>query len=260
MQRSVGVVVPAYDPVVDRLVDYLSALEDRLDPDALHVELDAPDSETLAALEDAPCTVHAVDARRGKGAAITCGFEHLDTDVLAFADADGATPADSIADVVEPVVAARAALAVGSRRHPDADVRSHQTVARRYLGDGFAFLARTLLDVNLYDFQCGAKAIDREAWDQVRSHLYEPGFAWDLELIAMTNARGYRIAEVPVTWEDQPESTVSPVGTTVELAVSLVKSRHRAKRLTGDRLHSFISNRRSNSNPLVDSLARESDE
>ncbi len=260
MSRSVGVVIPAYEPVVDSLVDYLHALHDHLDPATVRVELDAPDASTVTALEDEPCTVHAVDRRRGKGAAITCGFEALDTDVLAFADADGATPAESIVDVVQPVVDGSAKLSVGSRRHPDANVLSHQTVARRYLGDGFAFLARTLLSVPLYDFQCGAKAIDAEAWASVRDHLYEPGFAWDIELVAMAGALGYEPVEVAVTWEDQPESTVSPVGTTLELGVSLLKSRHRMKRLQGSSLHRFVASRRSTSLSLVDRLGAETDE
>ncbi|WP_435335465.1 glycosyltransferase [Haloarchaeobius sp. TZWWS8] len=257
MSRSVGVVVPAYDPTLDTLVTYLHDLEDRLDPETILVELDDPDPETMAGLEDAPGQLHAVDARRGKGAAITCGFEHLDTDVLAFADADGATPAHSIADVVAPVRDGTVSLSVGSRRHPDADVRTHQTVARRYLGDGFALVARTLLGVDFYDFQCGAKAIDREAWTAVRDHLYEPGFAWDIELVAMTYALGFPAREVPVTWEDQPDSTVSPVGTTIELGISLLRSRHRAKQLRGSTVHSLIGDRQEDRPALVDRLAAE---
>ncbi|WP_435360581.1 glycosyltransferase [Haloarchaeobius sp. DFWS5] len=252
MSRSVGIVVPAYDPNVDTLVDFLHALTDRLDPAELVVELDAPTSAVVAALRDAPGRVYPADSRRGKGAAITCGFERLDTDVLAFADADGATPAHSIADVVEPVQKNHVGLSVGSRRHPEADVRSHQTFARRYLGDGFAWLARQALGVDFYDFQCGAKAIDAEVWNHVRDHLYEPGFAWDIELVAITTALGFSATEVPVTWEDQPESTVSPIGTTIELAVSLAKSRHRAQRLRGNPVHTFISARRQNRLALVE--------
>jgi hypothetical protein len=67
-------------------------------------------------------------------------------------------------------------------------VDSHQTYARRWLGHAFAYLARRLLDVPLSDFQCGAKALTADAWRAVRSHLYEAGFAWDLELIAVANA------------------------------------------------------------------------
>jgi glycosyltransferase involved in cell wall biosynthesis len=249
---TVGVVVPAYRPDVSTLERYVEALHAELDPEAIRIELDAPESGVESALEETSATVNAVPERRGKGAAITAGFEALNTDVLAFADADGSTPTGSIADVVAPVREGTADLAVGSRRHPDADVRSHQTVARRYLGDGFAWLARRLLDADLYDYQCGAKAIDREAWRRVRSHLYEAGFAWDIELVAMAAAIDCRIREVPVVWEDKPDSTVSPVDTVVEMGVALLAARHRSRLLREDPIHVTIAEHTSHPTPLID--------
>ena len=252
MDRSIGIVVPAYEPDVARLSAYVHALRSRLDPDEIHIEIDAPDPDVLAALDELPATVHPVADRRGKGAAVTCGFEALDTDVLVFADADGSTPPDSIADVLEPLLSDRADLGVGSRRHPDATIGSHQTYARRWLGDGFAWLARRLLDAKLYDYQCGAKAITAEAWAAVREHLYEPGFAWDIELIAIAAALDQRIEEVPITWHDQPDSTVSPVGTAIDLGRELLISRHRAKLIRNSSLHTAIASYRTEPSALVD--------
>jgi glycosyltransferase involved in cell wall biosynthesis len=258
MDCSVGVVVPAYRPDPARLSAYVRALDDRLAPEVVRIEIDDPKPETLDRLDDLPASaeLEAVPDRRGKGAAITAGFEALSTDVLAFADADGSTPADSIADVVDPVVAGTADLAAGSRRHPDATVASHQTFARRYLGDGFAFLARALLDVDLYDYQCGAKALTASTWRAIRSHLYEPGFAWDIELVAVAGALDREIVEVPVVWEDQPGSTVSPVRTSLRLGRGLLVSRHRAKVIQKNRLHSLLDARRGGEPSLVDRLAR----
>ena len=252
---SVGIVVPAYDPDVERLVDYLDALRETLDPAELHVELDAGTSGVADRIRDAGATVSESAGRRGKGAAITAGFEKLDTDVLAFADADGATPADSLGAVVSRVTDGNADLAVGSRRHPDSDVKSHQTVVRRLLGDGFAWLAGKLLTVDLYDYQCGAKAITADAWERVRGHLYEAGFAWDVELVAVAGALGSRVAEVPIAWEDQPGSTVSAVRTPFRLLGSLLRARHRAKRLGDSRLHAAIADRRDGQAALVDEPA-----
>ena len=251
MTRSVGVVVPAYRPDPDRLTAYVRGLDARLEEATIRVELDDPDPATLAALEGLPATVNAARMRRGKGAAVTAGFEALETDVLAFVDADGSTPVSSVAAVVAPVVDGEADVAAGSRRHPDATVRSHQTLARRRLGDGFALLARHMLDVPLYDYQCGAKALTREAWGRVRGHLYEPGFAWDIELLAVAGALDCRIVEVPVVWEDQPGSTVSPVRTAVRLARGLLTSRHRARLLREDPFHELLD-ARSQRSALVD--------
>ncbi|MFB6172694.1 MAG: glycosyltransferase [Haloarculaceae archaeon] len=252
MSRSVGVVVPAYRPDVSVLSTYVRDLVATLAPDAVRIELDAPEPGVVEALADLPATVSTAPRRRGKGAAVTAGFEALETDVLSFFDADGSTPADSAADVLAPVCRGEADLSVGSRRHPDAEILGHQTFARRRLGDGFAWVARQLLGVSLYDFQCGAKALTREAWATVRDHIYEPGFAWDVELIAMAAAFDFRIAETPIAWEDRPGSTVSPVETALSMGKALLLARHRAKRLGDSRLHDAIAARREGSTTLVD--------
>ncbi|ESP89921.1 glycosyltransferase [Candidatus Halobonum tyrrellensis] len=258
MSPTVGVVVPAYRPRPDRLVGYLRDLRATLDPEEIRVELDVPPGAEPPALDLPPgvdCRV--VRRRRGKGAAVTAGFEALSTDVLAFADADGATPADSLADVVDAVRTGGAELGVGSRRHPAADVRSHQTLARRLLGDAFAWAARRLLDAKLYDYQCGAKALSAEAWAAVRDHLYEPGFVWDIELLAVAAALELRVTEVPVTWVDQPGSTVSPVGDTFDMGRGLLVARHRARLIRDDRLHRLLD--RSDAPTLVDAPDPERD-
>ncbi|MFB6297926.1 MAG: glycosyltransferase [Salinirussus sp.] len=252
MTTSVGLVIPAYRPDVDRLGTYLRALRDALDPATVRIELDAPDPAVPGALADLPATVDTVPYRRGKGAAVTDGFEALDTDVLAFADADGATPAGSVADVVAAVRDGTADLAVGSRRHPGATVHGHQTLARRYLGDGFAWLARRLLAVDLFDYQCGAKALTADGWETVRHHLYEPGFAWDVELIAVAGALELSVAEIPVEWNDRPGSTVSPLRTPLRMGRVLLAARHRAKRLRNSPVHEALAARREESPALVD--------
>lgn len=261
MPSSLGIVVPAYRPDVGLLADYVRGLDDRLSPEIVRVELDAPESgvadDVRNALQDRPVDVTTVDRRRGKGAATTAGFEALDTDVLAFADADGSTPADSLADIVEPVRGGAASLSVGSRRHPDAVVHSHQTFARRYMGDVFAWLARRTVGGGLYDYQCGAKAISADAWQESRCHLREAGFAWDIELVAVVAALGRRIVEVPVEWTDQPGSTVSPVEDSLEMLGGLFRARHRAQIVRGSRLHRLLNRRGDREPVLVDRVAAE---
>lgn len=251
MSRTVGVVVPAFRPDVPVLRRFLDGLDTVVEPDVLRVELDDPTGNVARRLEDTPAHVNTVADRRGKGAAITYGFEQLGTDVLAFADADGSTPAESVADVISPIHSAEADLAVGSRRHPHSDIRSHQTVLRQRLGDGFAWIARRFLDVPLYDYQCGAKAMTRATWEDIRGHLYEPGFAWDIEVVAMAGAFDASITEVPVTWEDHPDSTVAPTQAVPELLSALFSARHRARKLAGHPLHTSIASRRPERPPLV---------
>ncbi|GAA0656183.1 glycosyltransferase [Salarchaeum japonicum] len=222
---TVGLVLPAYEPDTGKLRSYVDALLDVLEPAVVRIELDAPGGSSLSFPEYDAVEVNVVGERRGKGLAITQGFESLDTNVLAFADADGSTPADSIADVVRAVDDAD--VAVGSRRHPESRIQTHQSVLRRKLGDAFAWGSRVLLPVTLSDYQCGAKALTRDAWHTARDFLYEPGFAWDVELVTVADARGLDIAEVPVEWEDDPRSTVDTRETVKELARTVISLRGR---------------------------------
>lgn len=252
MSRTLGVVVPAYQPDVEALVSYISDLLAELEPETLRVELDAPQDKTLAALEATDATINAVDVRRGKGAAITAGFDALETDVLAFADADGSTPATSVADVVAPVLDGATDLAVGSRRHPDATVRSHQTILRQHLGDVFAWLGRRFLPVELRDYQCGAKAIGRETWQSIRPSISERGFAWDVEVLGVAAALGHSITEVPVIWEDHPDSTVETTRAVPELLRALFDVRRRIKAGENELTTPANTKSRPDGDPLVE--------
>ncbi|NHN66009.1 glycosyltransferase [Haloarcula sp. JP-Z28] len=251
MTSSVGLVIPAYRPDVSLLRNYLNSLEAVVNPTTILVEIDAAEEKTFESIRGSPAEIHIAEERRGKGRAITEGFEKLETDILAFADADGSTPAQSVNDVIDPVQSGTTDLAVGSRRHPKADVRSHQSVIRRRLGDGFVWLANRLFDASLYDYQCGAKAMNYETWSAIRNHLYESEFAWDIEIVAMAEVLNNRIEEVPVIWEDHPKSTVSPIQSVPKMFLALVAIRHRSYQIQGNSFHNTIANHLSEKSALV---------
>lgn len=197
IEGSIGIVIPAYEPDVPALVSYVDDIRTVIPVETVRVELDMEKQQTIrhefSALD---AEINVVRTRRGKGAAITHGFDSLNTDILAFADADGSTPVGSLVDVVWGV--SEADLSVGSRRHPEAETVGSQDPLHQYMGDVFARAARTVLAVDLHDFQCEAKALTSDAWEMLRSDITETRFAWDLEVIGMAHAHGFDIAEVPV--------------------------------------------------------------
>lgn len=239
--ETVGIVVPAYRPDVEVLSAYLERLDAVIDPAVVRVELDTPRDGVRARLSGTPATVAVSTQRRGKGAAITAGFDALETDVLSFADADGSTPPAEFRGILEAITVGNADVAAGSRRHPDATVETSQSVAREVMGDAFASMARLLLDVSLYDYQCGAKAITAEGWERIRADIGEEGFAWDIEFLAFADACGLHVREVPITWHDHPDSTVQPAHAAVELATALLRTRYRARRQEPGRLPAGVT-------------------
>lgn len=232
MPADIGVVVPAYRPNVPVLKRYITELRDAVDPTSIVVALDDPRPGVLSKVRESDASVDVSPVRRGKGAAIMRGFNRLETDRLVFADADGSTPAASVADVVTALD--NADVAVGSRRHPDATVETHQSHVRRRLGDAFAVVAHHVLPVDVADFQCGVKAMTASTWEELCDHVSEPGFGWDVEVLAVANAFDCTIAEVPIRWRDRPQSSVRPTRTAIELARVLVQSRLQTMALRGE--------------------------
>lgn len=67
MERSLGVVIPAYRPDVDVLAGYVAEIHDALSPEVIRVELDSPAPGVRESLEGLTLEVGAVAERRGKG-------------------------------------------------------------------------------------------------------------------------------------------------------------------------------------------------
>ena len=143
----------------------------------------------------------------GKGAAVCAGMLAARGAYRLFADADGATP---IAELkrLEGALSAGADVAIGSRAIAAAGVvvraRPHRVLAGRV----FNALVERLGLAGIHDSQCGFKAFTAAAADDLFPRLTTAGFGFDVELLMRARARGWRVAEVPVSWEDQPASKV----------------------------------------------------
>ncbi len=148
------------------------------------------------------------ERNEGKGAAVRRGMLAARGRWRLFADADGATP---IAEVkrLEPALAAGADLAIGSRGLSDPAVavgaRLHRVLAGRVFNRLVAWLGLR----GIADSQCGFKAFTAGASEALFTRLRTTGFAFDVEVLLLARVAGYRIAEVPVNWIDQPGSKSS---------------------------------------------------
>jgi glycosyltransferase involved in cell wall biosynthesis len=131
-------------------------------------------------------------------------------EVMAFMDSDlseGHTYLTVMLDRLKD-----ADIVVGTRFHPESQVK------RRLWRQAFTHLANLFLKVafgsTLTDHQCGLKAFRRtvllglveEAGFDERGTR---GFAWDSEILLRAQRHGFRIAEVPVIWEQSGKSSVN---------------------------------------------------
>lgn len=138
----------------------------------------------------------------GKGAAVRAGMLAAGSDVIVFTDADMATPPDQL-----PLLVAALAdhdIALGSRIQLDgSDMRASQPGYRRLLGKVFHLLASVWVTGPVKDTQCGFKGFTRAAAQDLFGRQRITSIVFDVELIYLARRRGYRIAVVPIRWEDR---------------------------------------------------------
>ncbi len=221
---NVAIIIPVYKPNNATLQAYTDQIITDIQPDTVRIELDATQEDSGLDFTH-PVEINTVGYRRGKGKAITDGFRSVSADVLCFVDGDGSVSVSSIREVIDPVRSGTYDIAIGSRRLPESTVQNHQTVIRRLMGKVLIKSANTVLSNSLTDYQCGVKCISKNSWKEISNHCTEEGFTWDLEFISIADALGYELIEVPIKWEDHPDSTVSPVRAPINFMTTLVKIR-----------------------------------
>ena len=147
--------------------------------------------------------------RRGKGAAVRRGMQAAVGQLQLFADADGATPIQELGRL-EQAVTSGADMAIGSRslasRLPNYAVQAR--LYRTIMGNLFNSVVQQSGLRGITDTQCGFKLFRQTVAADLFGVSSIDGYGFDLELLYVAQQRGYRIAEIPVNWSDQPGSKV----------------------------------------------------
>jgi len=146
-------------------------------------------------------------ARPGKGRAVRAGLLATRAPFVGFCDADMATDLAAL-DVAIGLLAAGHSLVVGSRGLAGSVVTNRHTAIRRAGAAVFRALARQVVP-GATDTQCGFKFFSGPLARAAALRLTTPGFAFDIELIALCERLGATLTEFPVCWRDVPGSTFS---------------------------------------------------
>jgi glycosyltransferase involved in cell wall biosynthesis len=137
-----------------------------------------------------------VKAERGYGSAMWAGMQAAlaSSDVLVFADGDGADDVARLGELVGPIVRGEADFVLASRilgtREPGSMLPS-QVMAGFVVG----WLTR-LFYGHRYSDMCAFRAIRRDALERMR--MQERTYGWNLEMQLKAITMGLRIVEVPV--------------------------------------------------------------
>jgi glycosyltransferase involved in cell wall biosynthesis len=177
---------------------------------------------------------HVIDNRvqRGKGFAVRSGMRQARGAFLLYMDADLSVPLEEIDRFLAEFDShPEVDVLLGSRQHPASRIERRQSFLRQTMGKTFNRILRSLSLLPFRDTQCGFKAFRRAAGMEIFSLQTIDGFAFDVEVLLLAQALGFRIAELPVRWLNSPESKVHIIRDSLRMLADAITVRRRVARI-----------------------------
>lgn len=238
---SISIVLPAYNeahrilPSLEKIFAYCRQNEP--DFEVIVVDDGSTDGTARVVAErfgtQAELRILRYEPNRGKGYAVRWGVRQARKEWVLFSDADLSTPIEELAKM-RPLMSEGFDIIIGSRAHPHAQILRRQRWFRELAGKLFNVFVRLVVGLPFHDTQCGFKLFRRERMREVFDLCVVDRFAFDVELLAVAVALGRRVAEVPVVWENSPQSTVS-LWRGLEAYTELLRIRRRARAIESER-------------------------
>lgn len=158
----------------------------------------------------------------GKGYSVKNGILNSSGEYVLFSDADLSTPIEELDRLLE-IIGKGYDIAIGSRSVADSSVIQHQPWYRELMGKAFNLFVKLLLINEFKDTQCGFKLFKGEPARQTARHMRINGFAFDVEMLCIARAKGYKVKETGIRWENSPESKVRIFRSPVSMFFDLIK-------------------------------------
>lgn len=203
-----AVLVPCYNEAmtVGKVVsDFLAA-----DPSVTVYVYDNNSTDGTAQIAEEAGAVVAREYRQGKGRVLRSMFRDIDADVYVMVDGDGTYPAAEALAMREYVLDGSADMVIGDRLSST----YFQENTRRFHGFGnrlVRFLVNQLFESSIKDIMTGCRCMSREFVKTMP--VMSPGFEVETEMTIHALDKGFLVKEVPITYREREEGSVSKLDT-----------------------------------------------
>ena len=230
MRSTVEVVIPVYNEERDlpRSIEILTKFlrENVENPWRVTIADNGSTDSTLSVAEMLSNRYHSVTSvhlpQKGRGRALRHVWQESTADIVCYMDVDLSTDLNHFPELVKAIEAGYH-IATGSRLARGSRVK--RSFKREFISRSYSTLIRAMFFTPFRDAQCGFKAIDRNAARVLVPLVKDSNWFFDSELLIIAAKRGFKIREIPVHWEDDPDSRVKIIRTAWEDIKGLLRLR-----------------------------------
>lgn len=145
-------------------------------------------------------------AERGRGRALRQAWLQSDADAVCYMDVDLSTDLEFLNVLLDAILRDGYDLATGSRLLPGSKTR--RSASREFISRVYNHIVRLALGTSFSDAQCGFKAASRSAVARIVPQIHDQSWFFDTEMLTLAEKQGLRIADIPVTWNEDDDSRV----------------------------------------------------
>lgn len=167
--------------------------------------------------------------QRGRGRALKKAWAESDADVRLYMDVDLSTDLKALPPLVAAIADDGYEVAIGSRLMKGSEVVD-RTLKREITSRGYNILIHMFFPLaGFKDAQCGFKAVSRRAAENLVPLASDNAWFFDTELLLLAGKASYGIKEIPVHWEDDPDTRVNVISTAWKDVKGLLRLRFKGR-------------------------------
>ena len=208
MKSKIAVLIPCYNEgkTIEKVVkDYKKAL-----PEADIYVYDNNSTDDTAKIAENAGAIVKHEYRQGKGNVIRSMFRQIDADCYIMVDGDDTYPAENAREMCNLVLDKKADMVVGDRlssTYFTENKRPFHNFGNRIV----RFLINKLFKNNIKDIMTGYRAFSKEF---VKTYpVLSKGFEIETEMTIHAVDKNFKLVEIPVTYRDRPQGSVSKLNT-----------------------------------------------
>ena len=149
--------------------------------------------------------------RQGKGNVVRSMFRDVDADIYVLVDGDDTYPADEVHKLIEPINEGKADMVVGDRLSNGTYFKENKRGFHGFGNNLVRWLINILFHSNVHDIMTGYRAYSRKFVKCMP--VMSDGFQIETEMTVFALVYKMNIVEVPITYRDRPEGSVSKLNT-----------------------------------------------
>ena len=206
--KKIAVLIPCYNEAktIDKVVkDYKKAL-----PNADIYVYDNNSKDGTDEIAKKAGTIVRYEYKQGKGNVIRSMFRDIDADCYLMIDGDDTYPAENAKEMCDLILEGKADMVIGDRlssTYFTENKRPFHNFGNRIV----RWLINTLFKNNVKDIMTGYRAF---SYEFVKGFpVLSKGFEIETEMTIHAVDKNFKLVEVPVTYRDRPEGSVSKLNT-----------------------------------------------